>query len=244
MAASGYARLETGSSSPAAVIALCDASPVGPDYLPGHAHADTLSFELSVGRRRVIVNAGTSVYAECDQRYRERSTRAHSTVELADADSSEVWSSFRCGSRARVTSRHAAADAQGVRLQAAHDGYGFLPGRWMHERTWHLQSGTLLVRDRIAATKPVRGRPMRASIRFLLHPDVRPGQTDSPGQWRLTAGDRTLAWFRGAESVEWSIEPATFAHEFGACSPTVALCGTVEIKERAVADSEFRFGAQ
>ena len=40
---SGYFRLsnETGS-----VTALLDVGPIGPDYLLGHAHADTLSFEF------------------------------------------------------------------------------------------------------------------------------------------------------------------------------------------------------
>ncbi|MCK9247194.1 MAG: heparinase II/III family protein, partial [Anaerolineaceae bacterium] len=37
MAASGYARLQN-----EAAVMLFDAAPVGPDYLPGHAHADTL----------------------------------------------------------------------------------------------------------------------------------------------------------------------------------------------------------
>src|SRR5690606_20370317 len=47
---SGYARIARGGA-----VALLDIAPVGPDYLPGHAHADTLSFELSVHGRRVIV---------------------------------------------------------------------------------------------------------------------------------------------------------------------------------------------
>ena len=34
---------------------IFDASPVGPDYIPGHAHADTLSFEFSIGKERVLL---------------------------------------------------------------------------------------------------------------------------------------------------------------------------------------------
>ncbi|MFB1490650.1 MULTISPECIES: heparinase II/III family protein [unclassified Thiocapsa] len=49
--------LEAGSA-----VALLDVAPIGPDYLPGHAHADTLSFELSLFGQRVIVNGGTSRY--------------------------------------------------------------------------------------------------------------------------------------------------------------------------------------
>ena len=39
-------------------LLLADVAEIGPDYQPGHAHADTLSFELSIGRRRVITNTG------------------------------------------------------------------------------------------------------------------------------------------------------------------------------------------
>ena len=48
---SGYMRV-----SRPPMVALIDVAPVGPDYLPGHGHADTLSFELSLGGLRVIVN--------------------------------------------------------------------------------------------------------------------------------------------------------------------------------------------
>ena len=48
---SGYIRMETYDA-----VALLDVAPIGPDYLPGHAHADTLSFEFSVFSQRVVMN--------------------------------------------------------------------------------------------------------------------------------------------------------------------------------------------
>ena len=54
---SGYARLSNQNKS---AIAFLDVGPIGPNYLPGHGHADTLSFELSIHGKRVVVNAGTS----------------------------------------------------------------------------------------------------------------------------------------------------------------------------------------
>ena len=81
---------------------IFDAAAVGPDYIPGHAHADTLSFELSIGRERVFVNTGTSQYGSNLARHSERRTAAHNTVEVNNADSSEVWSSFRVGNRAKI----------------------------------------------------------------------------------------------------------------------------------------------
>ena len=65
---SGYIRLSSGRA-----LALIDVAPVGPDYLPGHAHADTLSFELSLFGQRVFVNGGTSQYGTDEVRELERS---------------------------------------------------------------------------------------------------------------------------------------------------------------------------
>jgi hypothetical protein len=72
---SGYVRLARGP-----VVALLDVGRIGPDYLPGHSHADSLGFELSVGHQRVIVNSGTSCYGVSEERHRQRSTAAHNTV--------------------------------------------------------------------------------------------------------------------------------------------------------------------
>ncbi|MDG2312868.1 MAG: alginate lyase family protein, partial [Alphaproteobacteria bacterium] len=60
---------------------IFDAAAVGPDYIPGHAHADTLSFEMSVGCERVFVNTGTSEYGLTENRINQRKTRSHNTVE-------------------------------------------------------------------------------------------------------------------------------------------------------------------
>ena len=65
---------------------------MGPDYIPGHAHADTLSFELSIGAQRVFVNSGTSEYGLSPKRLNQRKTAAHNTVEVDGKDSSQVWS--------------------------------------------------------------------------------------------------------------------------------------------------------
>jgi uncharacterized heparinase superfamily protein len=43
---SGYVRASAGDA-----YLVCDCAAVGPDYLPAHAHADTLSFELSLGKQ-------------------------------------------------------------------------------------------------------------------------------------------------------------------------------------------------
>src|SRR5690606_3552585 len=114
------------------VTAFLDLAPVGPDYLPGHAHADTLSFELSVGGERVFVDSGTSTYQAGQVRDFQRSTRAHNTVVIDGLNSSDVWGAFRVGQRARVFDVLVQETEGYLFVSAAHDGYRRLPGRVIH----------------------------------------------------------------------------------------------------------------
>lgn len=161
LAATGYARLTAG-----AAVLFADMAAVGPDYLPGHAHADTLGFELSLGGQRMIVNGGTSVYGVGADRACQRATRSHSTLVLDGSNSSEVWGGFRVGRRARI---HDARTQSGdpVRAQASHDGYRFLNGRPRHHRLWELGAGGLLVADRVTG----RGEH-KIELFFHLHPAI------------------------------------------------------------------------
>ncbi|MCS2404764.1 heparinase II/III-family protein [Bacteroides salyersiae] len=48
--------------------------PCWSDYQPGHAHADTFTFELHINNRPVIIDTGTSTYEVNEARFYERST--------------------------------------------------------------------------------------------------------------------------------------------------------------------------
>ena len=149
--ASGYLRLTAGD-----FVVLADVAPIGPDYIPGHAHADTLSFELSWRGRRVLGNSGTSCYGTSAQRERERGTAAHNTVSVDDADSSEVWHGFRVARRARPVNLEVAERSVEIVAACSHDGYTRLPGRPVHRREWRLQPGGLEVRDEVAGASDHR----------------------------------------------------------------------------------------
>ncbi|MCK9539362.1 heparinase II/III family protein [Dokdonella sp.] len=161
LADSGYVRLAAG---PAVLIA--DVGAIGPDYLPGHAHADTLSFELSLDGRRMLVNSGTSVYAPGIERQRQRATPAHNTVVVDGADSSEVWGSFRVARRARVSRVCWGREGGVAWIEAAHDGYQRLQPPALHWRRWVLDDGSLVVIDRVA------GGAGRSVARFHFHPGM------------------------------------------------------------------------
>lgn len=184
LADSGYMRLQVG---PALVIA--DVGAIGPDYLPGHAHADTLGFELSLHGQRAIVDAGTSRYDASLERLWQRGTAAHNTVEIDDENSSEVWNSFRVARRARPFDVRHEAHGDEVRLSAAHNGYRRLPGRNVHRREWRLQPCGLRVIDR------VEGRFGTAVARFRLHPDLQRRLNEDAGH--------AAAGYEGVVEAAW-----------------------------------------
>ena len=201
---SGYVRMERGDA-----VLLADVGEIGPDYLPGHAHADTLSFELSVFGQRVVVNSGTSEYGLGAERLRQRGTAAHSTVQIDGADSSEVWSGFRVARRARplgMTLDGLDEEGGAVILGCAHDGYARLPGRPLHRREWRLTSGGLRIIDR------VEGGFGRAVARFHLHPAITAHGEGVFGELELSDGHR-IRWSASGGAVR--IVGSTWHPEFG-----------------------------
>jgi len=160
---SGYSRVQIGD-----MVAIIDRAAIGPDYLPGHAHADTLSFEMSLFGQRMIVNSGTSVYGSDANRMQERSTDAHSTAVIDGQNSSEVWSGFRVARRARVFDSFERQIEGVIQLSACHDGYKRLAGRPMHCREWLFEECLLTMTDKITG----KGVHQVKSI-LPLHPEVK-----------------------------------------------------------------------
>ncbi len=128
---------------------VIDAGPDGAPHQPGHAHADSLSFELWVRGRRTVVDYGVSSYEPDEARMRTRATRSHNTVSLSGRDSSEVWSAFRVGRRCTAEVQSIDTGPSVARVRARHDGYRWMDGRPWHERELELSPGRLSVRDRI-----------------------------------------------------------------------------------------------
>ncbi len=188
---------------------ICDAGPIGPDYLPGHAHGDIFSVELSLDGRRVIVDAGVHGYEADTMRRYCRSTRAHNTVEVEGQDQCEFWAAFRVARRGRPRDVAWQVRDDGFALEGWHDGYRRLRGRPRHERRfrWH-DAGVLLVRDRVTS-----GRPVASRSRVHLHPDCE--LVDVTGN-RVRVGHpggEFSVCFAGAG--ELSTEPSLYCPEFG-----------------------------
>ena len=218
---SGYVRLEQENA-----VALLDVAPIGPDYLPGHAHADTLSVELSVFGQRLVVNGGTSRYGLGPERLSERGTAAHSTVQVGGLDSSEVWGGFRVARRAYPFDLQVLDEPGKLQVACSHDGYRRLSGAPVHRREWVMNAGSLRVKD------AVRGGAHAALARYILHPGVQIA-ADGENTWQLTLPKGQCLRVK-VVAGRARLEPASYAPEFGIVLSTQCLAVELGIGQALV----------
>ncbi|MBD3868178.1 MAG: alginate lyase family protein [Acidobacteria bacterium] len=209
---SGYIRLMCGE-----MVAFLDVGRIGPDYLPGHSHADSLTFEMSLFGERVIVDSGTSCYGTGEERLRQRGTAAHNTVEIDAADSSEVWSGFRVARRAHPGPVSCREDDSGcVEVNGSHDGYRRLEGKPVHRRAFRS------VPERFTVTDHIEGEFRQARAMFHLHPNVRAACLEEGGGAVLSlAGDREIRIT--VAGGECRLVETTWHPEFGVSLPSTGL---------------------
>ena len=199
---------------------LIDCGPVGPDYQPGHAHCDTLSFELSLDGRRVIVDTGVSGYDDDGLRPYVRSTAAHNTVRINDIDQSELWGTFRVGRRARpMDARLKRRRAGVIAFTGSHDGYRHLPQRIIHERQVLVRppTGVYEVTDRLSGSGEIQ-----AESYVHLHPDLSTKRLD--GRFQVTESNgRPIMDIVPGGSISCETQESVYCPRFGVHLPNTVL---------------------
>lgn len=180
--AMGFARLSAGRTS-----VIIDAAPP-PTGAAGHrAHASTLAFEMTSGRRPVIVNCGPGAPFGAEWAAAARATPSHSTLAI------DGWSSSRVGvrgrgplvDRAKVLDLKMTQDRAGQHFSALHDGWqvshGLAYGRILTlDPTGRRLTGTEVLQSQSPAERKAFDRALRNegvegipfTIRFHLHPEV------------------------------------------------------------------------
>ncbi|GGM06959.1 heparinase II/III family protein [Pseudooceanicola nanhaiensis] len=184
--AMGFARLSAGRTS-----VIIDASRPPEGKASGNAHASTLAFELTSGRRPVVVNCGSGISFGRDWRRAGRATPSHSTLCL-DATSTGRLAPGKGGDslewlveaprRVPIQISHA---SDGIRFEGGHDayvkGYGLTHARLL-EMTFDgrgmagedmllaLEEGDKRRFDKAMDAVRLAGIPWQ--IRFHLHPEA------------------------------------------------------------------------
>jgi len=185
-----------------------DVGQIGADYLPGHGHADTLSFEMSLFNKRLFVNSGTSRYDNDSIRLYERGTMAHNTVAINNENSSEIWSSFRVAKRAKPFGLFIKKTNEMITVYCEHDGYKRLEGKPVHKRYWIFRNKKLIIKDEVI------GCFKSAKAYFHLHPKVRILDVDKSKISLKLPGCRAKITVLIVEG-ELDIITNTYSHEFG-----------------------------
>jgi uncharacterized heparinase superfamily protein len=189
---------------------VIDAGPVGPDYLPAHAHADVFSVELSVGGVPFVVDTGVYEYEAGSVRDYVRSTEAHNTVCVDGGDQVECWASFRVARRSAPHSVSFSQTDAGCTFEGTFDGYAALIGDGIRHRRRIRIDGTnrfIVIED------TVTGRNQHhVASRFHLSPEV---------TWERR-NPKSLVVRREGQSVEIStvdsrirVEKGWYCPEFG-----------------------------
>ncbi len=161
---SGYHRLATGSTQ----IFIDTGAPPPPPFAAG-AHAGLLSFELSSGKQRLIVNCG----AHPGHKWSDlsRTTAAHSTLTMEDTNAIALADDGLVPERPTVGARRR-EDSGAKLVEAAHDGYRQRFG-FKHRRSLYLAPGGDELRGEDVLEALRQGLEPRAfAVRFHLHPEV------------------------------------------------------------------------
>ncbi len=195
---SGFHRLAAGRT-----VVLADLGAPPPPGADRRAHASTLSFEMGVGKDRLIVNCGHHGGEATEWRMALAATAAHSTVTVNDANSSELRPAGGLGRRPQMVTC-ARREAEGnIWIEACHDGYEQTQGV-THRRELYLahDGADFRGQDQLISCDGKTGGGTFA-VRFHLHPQVQSSLVQGGTQvllklptgrgWRFIASGGTVS---------------------------------------------------
>lgn len=218
MSDSGYISLRTDLGK-----IIIDAGNIGIDHNPGHAHADSLSFELSINSKRFFVNSGTSTYTRSELRNFQRSTRAHNTVEVNYSNSSDVWDIFRVGARAKNINTELINEDNKIIIKSFHNGYKKIIGGNIHQRTWEIEKNKISILDKLL------GEDASGTSRLYLHPNVEI-ESINDNQIKVMHSDGTPILVDIPDS-KFILKDSNYYCEFGLAKPN--KCIEIEVRNNS-----------
>jgi uncharacterized heparinase superfamily protein len=215
---SGFERLQADNS-----LVVVDTGTPPPHGFAEHAHAGALSFEMSHGRERIIVNCGAYRGPKPNWWRVARASAAHSVLVVADTNSVEIRDDGTLGrAPSSVACERAEHDGQQW-ISATHDGYRDRFGLTYTRELFLTADGTdLRGEDRLT------GRPGAAfAVRFHLHPSVQASliEDETAAVLRLPGG---MVWRLRAAGAEMTLGESVYLGS-GEARKTqqVVLSGTV-----------------
>jgi len=196
----GFQRLQAGKS-----LLLVDVGKPPPRGFDEEAHAGMLSFELSQGRERIIVNCGGYRGSKPAWRQVSRATAAHSVLVVEDTNAVEIRDDGSLGRGPSTVRCERAEDGGHQWISATHDGYRARFGIIYARQLFLAADG-----DDLRGEDKVTGRAgANYAVRFHLHPSVKPSllQDGSAALLRLPSG---AVWRLRAAGAEMSLGESVY----------------------------------
>ncbi|MDP3194125.1 heparinase II/III family protein [Tabrizicola sp.] len=227
----GYARLHGGRTS---VIVDAAAPPGG--RAARTAHASTSAFELTSGRRPLVVNCGSGVAFGQAWHQAARATPSHSVLGMEGMSSSRTGRSGEVlEQRAQVTASRLTVGTEGTDLYLAHDGWLASHGLTASRSLTLAHDGRRLsgVDALTAMTAEARRRfedamtqtamaGARFAIRFHLHPEVDATLDMGGAAVSMVLKSGEIWIFRFTGPLELTLEPSAYL-ENGRLNPRPCL---------------------
>ncbi|MDU8911342.1 heparinase II/III family protein [Aestuariicoccus sp. MJ-SS9] len=224
--AMGYARLSAGRTS-----IVVDAAPPPTGKASFNAHASTLAFELTSGRRPLIVNCGSGAIFGEEWRRAGRATPSHSSLSLEGYSSARLGAPGWIGAARREMLEDAPVNVpvqltqapDGIRFEGGHDGYVATHGL-THARILELTfDGRGLVGEDMlmtlddaakrrfdAAMDAVRLAGVPYQIRFHIHPEVDVALDMGGAAVSMALRSGEIWVFRHEGDIDLSLEPSVY----------------------------------
>jgi uncharacterized heparinase superfamily protein len=204
----GFQRVDAGS-----LTIIMDAGTPPPAHVSQEAHAGCLSFELSSGPSRLVVNCGMPTTGRENWRGFARSTDAHSTLTYNDTSSCqfvELSAMKRLLRGAPIVSGPANVEtyrealANGTLLTTSHDGYLSRFGV-VHRRVLMIaQDGSRVDGEDSVSPAPggrIKGNEPSFAIRFHLHPAVKASRLSDARGVMLVLPNRDVWTFEAVDDT-------------------------------------------
>lgn len=226
----GYQKLVCGETQ-----LIMDAAPPPAAALSRGACASTLAFEMSDEGHRLVVNCGGGAGLAPDLAKGLRTTAAHSTLVLAETNSTAIHPDGSMGRGVTEVALIRAETPDARRIEAAHDGYVKRFG-FSHRRRLSLAADgrSLEGEDKLTPEgrkKAAPGTPL--ALWFHLAPGIETVLT-TDGQGALLRPDEGTGWQFRTRAGTLALEDSIWIDGAGRPRPSKALVVTLEAPDTGV----------
>lgn len=186
---SGYQRLQAGNS-----LVIVDTGDPPPPGFDRRAHAGALSFELSHGRERIIVNCGGYRGIKTAWQRVTRASAAHSVLVVGDTNAVEIRDDGSLGNTPHPVRYDRAEEGGHQWVAASHDGYRSRLGLVYSRELYLADDG-----EDLRGEDKVTGRSgVDFAVRFHLHPAIEAALAENGGGATLRLGSGSVWLLRAA----------------------------------------------